>query len=46
MSKIISTIQNGIWNKKSCVTEEFNKMLEISEDYNIWASNVGNKYLS
>jgi hypothetical protein len=40
MSKRISTIQNGIWNKKSCVIEEFDKMLKISEAYKIRASNV------
>jgi hypothetical protein len=40
MSKIISTTQNGIWKKKSCVIEEFDKMLEISNGYKITAYNV------
>jgi hypothetical protein len=39
MSKIISTIQNGIWNNKSCLIEEFDKKLEIPHDYRIRASN-------
>ncbi len=33
-------IQNGIWNKKSCLIEEFDKILEMFEDYKIRASNV------
>jgi hypothetical protein len=40
VSKRISTIQNGIWNNKSCLIEEFDKMLEIFEDYKIRTSNV------
>jgi hypothetical protein len=39
MSKIIPTIQNGIWNNKSCLIEEFDKMLEVLHDYKIRASN-------
>ncbi len=45
MSNFFSMIQNGIWSKKSCLIEEFDKMSEILKDYKIRESKVWNKYL-
>ncbi len=40
MSNFFSMIQNGIWSKKSCLIEEFDKMSEILKDYKIRESKV------